>query len=93
VEQAEELQKRQTYGPIGDSIVARIRKAPDASREGVAIAAEMARRLKELPGVRGIHIRCGGCESLAAAVMDQAGLYCAAPEKPEFSQISSIRSH
>jgi methylenetetrahydrofolate reductase (NADPH) len=92
VEQAEELQKSQTYGPISDAIIARIRKAPNAAEEGVAIAVEMARQLKEMPGVRGIHILCGGYESLAAGVMKQAGLYCDTPERSQFSQASSSLS-
>jgi len=92
VEQAEELQQSQTYGPISDAIVARIRKAPDAAEEGVAVAVEMARQLKEMPGVRGIHILCGGCESLAADVIERAGLYCDMPEKSQFSQVSSTLS-
>ena len=35
---------------------------------------EMAAQLKSVPGVRGIHIFSGGCESLAAGVIQQAGL-------------------
>jgi hypothetical protein len=42
--------------------------------EGVAIAAEMAAKLKSIPGVRGIHILSGGCEALAASVIQEAGL-------------------
>ena len=42
--------------------------------EGVAIAAEMAAALKGVPGVRGIHILSGGCEGLAAEVIQKAGL-------------------
>jgi hypothetical protein len=42
--------------------------------EGVAIAAEMAAALKGVPGVRGIHILSGGCEALAASVIQEAGL-------------------
>ena len=42
--------------------------------EGVAIAAEMAAKLKSVPGVRGIHILSGGCEALAATVIQEAGL-------------------
>jgi methylenetetrahydrofolate reductase (NADPH) len=74
VMKAEELRHCQTYGPIGDAIVARISKAEDAAREGVAIAAEVATRLKDMPGVRGIHILSGGCESLVAEVIERAEL-------------------
>jgi methylenetetrahydrofolate reductase (NADPH) len=42
--------------------------------EGVATAAEMAVKLKSIPGVRGIHILSGGCEALAASVIQEAGL-------------------
>jgi methylenetetrahydrofolate reductase (NADPH) len=43
-------------------------------KEGVAVAAEMAAALKSVAGVRGIHIMSGGCEALAADVIQQAGL-------------------
>jgi methylenetetrahydrofolate reductase (NADPH) len=88
IEHAEELQQSQTYGPISDAIIARIRRAPNAAEEGVAIAAEMARQLKEMPGVRGIHILCGGYEALAAGVIEQAGLCCDMSEQAQFSQVS-----
>jgi methylenetetrahydrofolate reductase (NADPH) len=74
VAKARDLQKSQIYGPIGDDIIARIREAPDAVREGVAIASEIAGKLKTMPGIRGIHILSRGCESLVADVMKQAGL-------------------
>ena len=71
---ARELQESQVYGPIGEDVVGRLSRAPDAAAEGVAIAAGIAARLKEMPGVRGIHILSGGCEHLAGEVMKQAGL-------------------
>jgi hypothetical protein len=42
--------------------------------EDVAAAAEMAAALKDIPGVRGIHILSGGCKVLAASVIEKAGL-------------------
>jgi methylenetetrahydrofolate reductase (NADPH) len=60
--------------PFGEKTVARMSAASDPAQEGVAIAAEMATQLKAIPGVRGIHILSGGCESLAAAVIQKAGL-------------------
>jgi methylenetetrahydrofolate reductase (NADPH) len=74
VDQAKELDKRQTYGPVGEKAIARLSGASDVETEGVAIAAEMAAQLKAVPGVRGIHILSGGCEPLAAAVIKEAGL-------------------
>jgi methylenetetrahydrofolate reductase (NADPH) len=74
VEKAKALQQSRIYGPIGDDIIARISQSADAAREGVSIASEMAIQLRDIPGVRGIHILCGGCESLASEVMKQAGI-------------------
>ncbi len=73
VKRAEELQRCETYGPIGDDIIARIGKAEDSAKEGVTIAAEIARRLKDMPGIRGVHILSGGCEALTSDVIKQAG--------------------
>jgi len=74
VEKARALDKRQTYGPVGEDVIARLSQAADAVKEGVAIAAATAAQLKAVPGVRGIHILSGGCESLAATVIQEAGL-------------------
>jgi methylenetetrahydrofolate reductase (NADPH) len=74
LERAKELQQSQAYGPIGEDIIARISNAANAAEEGIAIASEMAIRLKNMPGVRGIHILSGGCESLAAEIIKKAGL-------------------
>jgi methylenetetrahydrofolate reductase (NADPH) len=73
VQAARKLQRSQIYGPIPEEVIARISTAPDAAREGVAIAAEIAARLKSISGVRGIHI-LGGCESLVSAVIQKAGI-------------------
>lgn len=69
--QAKALQQSRMYGPIADHVIDRISTAADEAREGAAIASEMAARLKEIPGVRGIHVLSGGCESTAAAVLQK----------------------
>jgi len=74
VEQARVLDRRRTYGPVPESVIARLSAAADPAKEGIAIAAEMAGRLKAIPGVRGIHVLSGGCEAAAGAVVRQAGL-------------------
>ena len=73
-ERARDLQKRKTYGPIPEAVIARLGEASDPVGEGVSMAAEVAAGLKSIPGVRGIHILSGGCESLAAKVIEEAGL-------------------
>ncbi len=74
VEQAKRLAAKKTYGPVGQDVIDRLSRASDAAREGIAIAAEMARQVKGVAGVRGVHILSGGCESSAAAVLEEAGL-------------------
>jgi methylenetetrahydrofolate reductase (NADPH) len=74
LEKAQELQRSLLYGPIPDGVIERVGKASDPAREGVAIAAEIARELKTMPGIRGINILCGGYESLAKDVIQQAKL-------------------
>jgi methylenetetrahydrofolate reductase (NADPH) len=74
VEHAESLRQRKTYGPVDEALVARLAGAPDAAREGLAMAAAAAAQLKTVPGVRGIHILCGGAEELAGQVIAAAGL-------------------
>jgi 5,10-methylenetetrahydrofolate reductase len=72
--QAETLRQRNTYGPLDEALVARMAGASDPAKEGLAMAAGTAAQLKALPGVRGIHILCGGCEELAGQVIQAAGL-------------------
>jgi len=74
VDKAEALRQRQTYGPLDEAVIARLGMASDAAKEGLAMAAEIAAQLKTVPGVRGIHILSGGCEALAAGVIEAAGL-------------------
>jgi len=74
-EKVRKLQTLRTYGPIGDAVVGRIAKAADPAEEGVALAAEIAKTVRNIPGVRGIHIICGGCEALAKKLIKQAELF------------------
>jgi len=71
---ARELQRSGTYGPIPDAIISRIEKAADTVREGVAIASEIAVKLKDMQGVRGIHILNAEQARLVAAVLERAGI-------------------
>ena len=74
VEQARTLQAKKTYGPVGDDVIARLSKAADPAKEGVAICVENAKALKAMAGVRGIHILCGGFEESAQQIIREAGL-------------------
>ena len=59
---------------MGEDVIARLSKAADAAKEGVAICVENARALKAIAGVRGIHILCGGAEESARQIIADAGL-------------------
>ena len=74
VEQAKSLQQRGTYGPVDETVIARLSQASNPAREGLSIASEMALRLQAVAGVRGIHILSGGCEASAATVIQEAAL-------------------
>jgi methylenetetrahydrofolate reductase (NADPH) len=72
VEQAKALQEKKSSG-IGPDVVNRLAGAADIAREGIAIAAEAARKVKAIAGVRGIHILSGGPEAVAR-IVEEAGL-------------------
>jgi methylenetetrahydrofolate reductase (NADPH) len=74
VEKAKTLQKGQTYGPIDESAIERMGNAADPAKEGLAMAAEVAAQIKTIPGVRGIHILCGGNEAVAGKLIAAARL-------------------
>jgi methylenetetrahydrofolate reductase (NADPH) len=74
VEKAKELQRTQTYGPVPESIIARMGRSAQPAREGAEIAVEMASRLKEVPEIRGIHILNGGSDSLISEVIRKVAI-------------------
>jgi 5,10-methylenetetrahydrofolate reductase len=73
-DKAESLRQRQTYGPIAEAVIARLRGSADASKEGLTMAAEAAAQLKTVAGLRGIHILSGGSEAVAGQVIAVAKL-------------------
>jgi methylenetetrahydrofolate reductase (NADPH) len=74
VAQAELLRARAGFAPIGDEVMARLKGASDPGQMGIAIVAEIAARLKAIPGVRGIHILSDGCEAMVAKIVQEARL-------------------
>jgi methylenetetrahydrofolate reductase (NADPH) len=59
---------------IGPEVLDRMKKASDAEAEGVAIAVEMVKALKALPGVRGVHLYAIEWPEAVARVVETAGL-------------------
>lgn len=60
---------------IGDEVRDRMRAAPDPEAEGIAIAIEIVRELRALPGVGGIHIYAPESPEAIAKVVAGAGLH------------------
>lgn len=70
--QAEELADTHTDFVIPETIINRIAGAGDIEtqeKEGVKIAAEIIKKLKDLPGLKGVHILSGGNESTVSELL------------------------
>lgn len=59
---------------LGPEIQGRMNKASDGEAEGIALAVEMAKALKSLPGVRGVHLYAIEWPEAVGRVVDAAGL-------------------
>jgi methylenetetrahydrofolate reductase (NADPH) len=73
--QAKELAETHTDFVIPDAIINRLTAAGNheaQKKEGVKIAAEMIKKLKGLPGLKGVHILSGGNESTVNELLGAA---------------------
>ena len=59
---------------VSDTIVTRMEEAETAKEEGVRIVLEIIEKLKEIPGVHGIHIMAVGWEDIVPEIVEKAGL-------------------
>ncbi|MDI6906652.1 MAG: methylenetetrahydrofolate reductase [Thermoanaerobacterales bacterium] len=59
---------------IPEGLVERMERAPDPREEGVAIAVETVRTLREIPGVAGVHLMAIGWEEIMPRIVSEAGL-------------------
>ena len=59
---------------VPDEIVTRMEKAEDPKEEGVKIILEIVEKLKDMPGVHGIHIMAVGWEDIVSEVVQKSGL-------------------
>lgn len=73
-EEGEALQKRHKGAAPSDAQIARLRKANDPAKEGIALCAELAAQAVKIQGVRGIHVLSAGREDALAPILQQAGL-------------------
>ncbi len=72
-EQAERLAKVPGVA-LGAEVIDQIKKATDPEAEGVAIAVEMVKELKALPGVRGVHLYAIEWPEAVGRAVEAAGL-------------------
>jgi methylenetetrahydrofolate reductase (NADPH) len=72
-DQAERLAKVPGLA-IGPEVIDRLKKAADPEAEGIAIAVEMVKELKALPGVRGVHLYAIEWPEAVGRVVETAGL-------------------
>jgi methylenetetrahydrofolate reductase (NADPH) len=72
-DQAERLAKVPGLA-IGADVLDRLGSSTNAEAEGIAIAVEMVKALKALPGVRGVHLYAIEWPEAVARVVDAAGL-------------------
>jgi len=68
---------------IAEEYIRRMKAASDAKEEGVAICVETIKRLKEIPGVKGVHIMPVMWESITARIVEEAGLLPRPTPKPD----------
>ena len=76
-EEAETLRDKFTDFNIPDSIIARLKSAGSAEaqkKEGIAICVEIIGKIRNMSGLRGIHILSGGKEHLIPEILTASGL-------------------
>ncbi len=59
---------------IPDGLIKRMEQAPDPKKEGVEICVEIIRQLRELKGLRGVHVSTVEWEGVIPEVVERAGL-------------------
>ncbi|HUS70733.1 MAG TPA: methylenetetrahydrofolate reductase [Anaerolineae bacterium] len=59
---------------IPDELVKRMEHASDAKEEGVSIACELIEQLRDIPGVRGVHVMAVAWEEIVPEIVEKARL-------------------
>jgi methylenetetrahydrofolate reductase (NADPH) len=59
---------------IPDELVKRMEDASDAKQEGVNIACELIEQIRDIPGVRGVHIMAVAWEEIVPTIVERAQL-------------------
>lgn len=72
---------------IPDEVVKRLQGAQDQKREGKKLCVELIRQVREISGVRGVHVMAYRQEELVAEIIDEAGLLPRVTEKDLVAKI------
>lgn len=59
---------------VPDEMIERLQKAEDQQAEAVQICVEQIRQIRNVPGVRGVHIMAVGWEEIVPVIVEKAGL-------------------
>jgi 5,10-methylenetetrahydrofolate reductase len=59
---------------IPDELISRMQQASDAKEEGVNISCELIDEIRDIPGVRGVHIMAVAWEEIVPEIVERAGL-------------------
>lgn len=72
---------------IPDEVVKRLQGAQDEKREGKKLCVELIQQVREISGVRGVHVMAYRQEELVAEIIDEAGLLPRVTEKDLIAKI------
>jgi 5,10-methylenetetrahydrofolate reductase len=67
---------------VPDDIVTRLEQATDVKEEGVKVCLEIIEQVRQIPGVKGIHIMAVGWEDMVPTIVQRAGL----SPRPQFAE-------
>jgi len=59
---------------VPDDVIERITAAPDPRAEGIAITVELIQAVREIPGIKGVHLQAIESEELLPEVIESSGL-------------------
>ena len=59
---------------IPDELITRMEHAEDAKKEGIAIASELIEQVRDIPGIRGVHIMAVAWEEVVPEIVERAAL-------------------
>jgi 5,10-methylenetetrahydrofolate reductase len=59
---------------VPEDLIQRMKAAPDAREEGLKVSVELIDALRQMPGIRGVHLQAIELEELLPEVAERAGL-------------------